>query len=258
MRRGEESLSLSAYLTTERCTCCGCQVAGRFTSRATLPRWSGSKRRRWVDLDGSTVERIPAPRRARMWSASVSMRGTSCQVGESFEGEACGGRCCQDVQQVQRLMESRDSCHVRPVLLDGVKWSGWFGDTGAQMLCDLFEAHCALTRLPVWNGVNPVARWGLEDLIPAETRWGHLQGWTWVASLERQSEFLRLSSNLGLSHAFTTSRAGWKMTWLPVWGDFSYFLHLVFRKVSESLEEWLTRTKGEDEKTNTDRYQHLF
>lgn len=31
MRRGREdaeSLSLSAYLTTERCTCCGCQVAG--------------------------------------------------------------------------------------------------------------------------------------------------------------------------------------------------------------------------------------
>lgn len=75
-----------------------------------------------------------------------------------LRGEACGGRCCQDVQQVQRLMESRDGCHVSPVLLDGVKWSGRFGDTGAQMLCDLSEAHCALTRLPVWNGVNPVAR----------------------------------------------------------------------------------------------------
>lgn len=175
-----------------------------------------------------------------------------------LRGEACGGRCCQDVQQVQRLMESRDGCHVSPVLLDGVKWSGWFGDTGAQMLCDLFEAHCALTRLPVWNGVNPVARWGLEDLIPAETRWGYLRGWAWVASLEKQSEFLRLSSNLELSHAFTALRAGWKMTWLPVWRDFSYFLHLVFWKVSESLEEWL-KTDQDDEKTNwDDRFRYIW
>lgn len=43
-RREEEGgwgrMSLSAYLTTEYCTCCGCQVAGRFTSRAELPCWS--------------------------------------------------------------------------------------------------------------------------------------------------------------------------------------------------------------------------
>lgn len=43
------------------------------------------------------------------------MQGTSCQVGVSFksvEEEACGGRCCQDVQQVQRLRENMDGCHV--------------------------------------------------------------------------------------------------------------------------------------------------
>lgn len=34
------------------------------------------------------------------------------------------------------------------------------------MLCGLFEAHCALTRLPVWKHVNPVKRLCLEDFIP--------------------------------------------------------------------------------------------
>ncbi len=52
-RRGGGRTSLSAYLTTERCTCCGCQVAGRFTSRAVLLCWSDFKQRRWVDLEGA-------------------------------------------------------------------------------------------------------------------------------------------------------------------------------------------------------------
>lgn len=36
----EQGLSFSAYLAIERCTCCGCQVAERFTSSAQLPCWS--------------------------------------------------------------------------------------------------------------------------------------------------------------------------------------------------------------------------